>query len=110
MRSSLFIAMIASATLFSCTSSQYVELKTPVQRENEIAVYLESEIPEKSYERLGYIETSGWIFTSNKKLLKGLRAKAESVGADAVINVDFDYIPHVSTGIPTVSGIAVKWK
>ncbi|MEX2596592.1 MAG: hypothetical protein WEC59_06630 [Salibacteraceae bacterium] len=110
MKSSLFIIVAFSSLLFSCTSSEYVSLKTPQLSGEEIDIYLTSDIPEKPYERLGYIETSGWIFTTNKRLLIGLQKKAGKVGADALINVEFGYIPHISTGIPVVTGVAVKWK
>lgn len=105
-----FVAIAISLTLFSCTSSQYVQTSNVSTNQDEIQVYFASEKPTQDYEVIGFIETSGWIFTSNRALLNGLKKKAKKEGADGVINVNFDHIPHVLTGIPEVTGIAVKWK
>jgi len=99
-----------SAFLFSCTSSQYVQTNKPLTEKSDIEIILEDQEVEKDYEVIGFIETSGWIFNSNKSLTKGLMIKGKKVGADAVIEVKYYYIPHLVTGIPSVSGIAVKYK
>lgn len=95
--------------LSSCTSSQFTQLNSTPES-GDVAVYYHTQTPDRDYEIIGHIETSGWIFTSNKALIKGLSAKAKNATADAVIDVEFDHIPHITSGIPMVSGLAVSWR
>lgn len=93
--------------LSSCTSSQYAS----VSKEDTIEIFYKEHTPnDLKYEILGVIETSNSIFTSNDKLLDALQKKAEDIGANAIIDVEFGYIPHITTGIPYVKGIAIKWE
>lgn len=111
MKTTFFLASALISLLFvSCTSSQYVQTNPVVDGQSEIAIIFEDQETTMNYEIIGHIETSGWIFTSNKALIKGLRKKAQKEGADAVIDVEFNHIPHLLTAIPSVGGIAVKYK
>lgn len=69
-----------------------------------------SNLPDKPYEEIIYIEASGSIFHGKKALLKKLKQKAEKENADAIVNVKFSYIPWVASSIPMVDGIAIKYK
>jgi len=111
MKTIFFLAAACFSLLFiGCTSSQYVQTNPVVSGQPEISIIFDDQDPTMDFEVIGYIETSGWIFTSNKALIKGLRKKAQKEGADAVIDVEFNHIPHLLTAIPSVSGIAVKYK
>lgn len=102
-----FLTLVIVIT--SCTSSQFTQLNSTPES-GDVAVFYHTQTPDRDYEIIGHIETSGWIFTSNKALIKGLSAKAKNATADAVIDVEFDHIPHISSGIPMVSGLAVRWR
>lgn len=96
--------------LASCTSSQYTYLDRSDKKSPQIDVYMiDQQQPNQEYDVLAYIETSGWVFTNKKQLLRGLRNKAKNLEADAIIDVRFFYIPHLVSGLPTVEGIAVKY-
>ena len=102
--------MIAfTLTLSACTSSQLAVLnKTDAGDEPQL--FYHTETTDRPFEVIGWIETSGWVFTSNQILVNGLKKKAAKVDADAVIDVRFDHIPHMVIGIPMVTGLAVRWK
>lgn len=92
----------------ACTSSQYV-LQEEVEQAQEVPVFFQGSTPEADYEVLGFIETSGWIFTNKKQLLRGFTRKAEKLGADAVVDVEYFYIPHITTSIPAIRGKMVDY-
>lgn len=107
MKAIKFLFVISTFGLTSCYSTQLVQIQTT---EN-IPIYYQGHLPnDKPYEIVGLLETSGWIFTSNSKLVNGMEKRAKKIGADAVIDLRFGYIPHIITGIPYAQGIAVKWK
>jgi len=111
MKTTFFLAAACFSLFFiGCTSSQYVQTNPVVSGQPEISIIFDDQDPTMDFEVIGYIETSGWIFTSNKALIKGLRKKAQKEGADAVIDVKFFYIPWVLTSLPAVDGVLIKYK
>ncbi len=106
----LNLALILALVMAGCTSSQFVQTNITAENQHQMPVYISNEMPQRQYEVIGHIETSGSIFSSHESLLEGLREKAKEVGADAVIKTEFKYFSHVITSIPYVDGIAVKWK
>jgi hypothetical protein len=87
----------------SCVTSQIASLNS--QDENDIEVFLTSK-PTKNYTELAYIEASGGIFTSKRKLLKKLKNTAKKNDANAVVNVKFGY----TFWWPYVEGVAIKYQ
>jgi uncharacterized protein YbjQ (UPF0145 family) len=58
------------------------------------------------HEEIKYVEAAGSIFHRNNKLLLRLAQRAKREGADAIINVQFQYIMLT----PGATGIAIKYK
>lgn len=108
MKTSIVLFLFISLTaLVSCSSTQLISETAS----NSNQIYYIGHGPDgKEYQIVGYLETSGWIFTPNSKLLEGMKNRADKIGADALIDVQFGYIPHVVTGIPYATAYAVKWK
>lgn len=104
------LALIFTFITVGCTSSQFVQTNITPASQPQVRVYVANETPQRDYEIIGHIETSGWVFSSHESLMGGLREKAKEVGADAVIKTEFKYFSHVITSVPYVEGIAVKWK
>jgi hypothetical protein len=66
--------------------------------------------PTKEFEVIGHIETTGSIFTSHKQLIKGVKKKTGKINGDAIIEVEFFYIPWALSSLPSVKGIVIKYK
>lgn len=106
-----FNVIVILFTLSSCTSTQYVLLDNSDKKGPQIDIYLSGiQKPSKDYEILAYIETTGSAFTLHNKLVKGLKKKAAKLGGDAVIEVNFFYIPWGFSSLPSVEGVVVKYK
>ncbi len=99
---------IAFCISSSCTTTKTLLYST--DRNLCVPIVFSNTEPNFEYDKLGYIEVSRSIFASNDKLLYELSEKAKEKGFDAVIDVDFFYIPHFFAGIPAVRGIGVKMK
>lgn len=99
---------IVPTVLTSCVTTQSAYLQSSQDKKG--AEVFMSNLPDKPYEEIIYIEASGSIFHGKKALLKKLKQKAEKENADAIVNVKFSYIPWVASSIPTVEGIAIKYK
>lgn len=82
----------------------------PVKDNKKIDIFFGKEQPQKEYQVLGYISSSGWIFTSENQLIKSIQKKANKVDADGVISVQYTYIPHLLIGIPQCEGVLIKYK
>lgn len=101
--------LLCTLTIFSsCVTTMTANLQ-PSKDGKDIAVFMTS-LPDKQYDEMLYIEASGSVFHPQKVLLKKLKQKATKEGADAIINVKFSYIPWVLMSIPTVEGVAIKYK
>jgi len=88
------------------TQSAYLQSS---KESKDIEVFM-TKLPDKPYEEIIYIESSGSVFHTQKALLKKLKQRAEKENADAIVNVKFSYIPWVLMSIPMVDGIAIKYK
>lgn len=64
-----------------------------------------TQIPDRNYVELFYIEASGGIFHRPEKLMSKLNEKAKAKGADALINVKFDF----QYTWPIASATAIKF-
>lgn len=99
----LFLGLFISLTMISCVTTQVANLqRTP---EKEVEVFMTTK-PTREYVELKYIQADGAIFHNSEKLMKKLSERAKKEGADAVINVRYDY----QFWWPYVSGIAIKYK
>jgi len=87
----------------SCTTTRIATLTTD---ENEKIELFTSNLPQRDYIEICYIETSGGIFHTPQNLLNGLKKKATELEVDAVINIKYDF----QAWYPIASGIAVKYK
>lgn len=91
------------ATLSSCVTTQVANLQR--KSDKEVEVYTTSK-PAKEYIELKYIQANSGIFHGPEKLLQKLIERAKKEGADAIINVHYDY----QFWWPYVSGTAIKYK
>jgi hypothetical protein len=94
--------------LSSCVTTQSAYLQSSKDKK-EVEVFM-TKLPERPYEEIAFIAASGSVFHGSKSLLKNLKRRAEKENADAIINVKFTYIPWVLISIPTVEGVAIKYK
>jgi len=111
MKTRFILPLFFCMTLISCVSSQFVSLENSNKENPNVEVYLkELNKPTKEYEVLSYIEVSGSVFTTNEKLIKAMKKKANKIGGDALISVDFFYIPWALSSLPAAKGVIVKYK
>lgn len=111
MKTMHFKTIILLLFLSSCTSSQYVLLNPVDKKSPDIEIYLKNiKKPTKEFEVIAHIETTGSIFTNQKQLIKGLKKKAEKINGNAIIEVEFFYIPWVLSSLPSVKGVVVIYK
>lgn len=97
--------------LSSCATSTYISKdQVPSKGIKKIDIFFDKEQPQKEYQVLGYINSSGWIFTSEKQLLKSIQKKANKINADGIVSVKYSYIPHLLIGIPQCEGVLIKYK
>ncbi|MDN5355166.1 MAG: hypothetical protein PWQ43_108 [Rikenellaceae bacterium] len=96
-----FILVILIFT--SCVTTQVANLQK--ETSSDIEIFYASQ-PNKEYTEIMYIQANGGIFHSPEKILEKLKERANKEGADAIINIKFDY----QFWWPNVSGIAIKYK
>lgn len=94
------------STLIITTSCTTTRIATLTPSENEKIELYASKLPERDYLEICYIETSGAIFHTPQNLLNGLKKKATTLQADAIIDIKYDF----QSWYPIASGIAVKYK
>lgn len=105
------IIILSCITLVSCTSTQFVSLNTIDNKSPNTEIYLKDlQNPVKEFEVLSFIETTGALFSSKNDLIIGLKKKAKKLGGDAVIDVEFFYIPWACNSLPAVKGVLIKYK
>ncbi len=104
------LSIIITNALLSCTGVKVLPYQENQKQTINSTIFFVNDYPSFKYEKLAFIEISRSIFTSNEKLVSELSKKALEKGFDAVIEVDFFYIPHFITGIPAIRGIGVKRK
>lgn len=81
---------IILAFLLGCAPQM---IYTPYQdqpRISEEEIRIVDGTPERSYEIIGLIEARGSDWTSKEEMLKALKSKAHSVGADAIIDLRYE--------------------
>lgn len=93
--------LVALVTFSSCVTVQNVQL---VSTAGEPEIFI-SKKPDKPYTEVSFVEASGSIFHSNKKLLKKLKEKATKDRVDAVVDVKFGYV----FWLPYVTGILIQY-
>jgi hypothetical protein len=95
------IALVA--VLFaSCTSTRIAALENKPGENLEIFM---SKLPEKKYKEVAYLQCDGSIFHTPQHLLNGLKKKALSIKADALIQVKYDY----QAWYPNASAVAIVY-
>ena len=102
-KSKLVFGLFISITLTSCVSTYVANLQRTSDKEVEVFTTIK---PTKEYTELKYIQVDGTIFNQPEKLLTKLTQRAKKEGADAVINVKYDY----QWTWPIISGTAIKYK
>ena len=99
-----FIKTVSIGTLLllccSCMTTERAYLST-----TEIPVYMQNK-PVQKYEEKVYIEVSGTILSSKKRLLKKLITKASKEQVDALVNLNYKYVGFY----PICEAIGVKYK
>lgn len=108
----LIPVLFGALLLASCATSSFVSTAPQAKKEvaSPIPCYYASDKPGKPYEVMGHVETSGFVFASNKHLVFSMQKTAREKGADAIINIRFSYIPALLIGIPYAEGDLVKFK
>jgi len=97
----LLIGLIA--LLFSaCITTRVASLQTSGTEHLEIYIATK---PMKKYTELAYIQADGGTFHTPKQLLNKLKKKAILEGADAIIDVKYDY----QYWWPYASCVAIKY-
>jgi len=102
----LLLALLLIISVFvisGCATTRLVNLPKPSVEG--VDVYM-TEIPDKPYCEIKYIQVDGAIFHTPDRMMIDLSERAKSEGADAVINVKFDY----QAWYPVLSGVAIKYK
>jgi hypothetical protein len=102
-KSGLIFGLLISITLTSCVSTYVANLQRTSDKEVEVFTTIK---PTKEYIELKYIQVDGAVFNQPEKLLTKLTQRAKKEGADAVINVKYDY----QWTWPIISGTAIKYK
>lgn len=92
--------LLSVMLLSSCTTTR----TAVINRSEALEVYT-TKLPGRPYEELNYIETSGGIFHTPQHLMNGLTKAASAQGADAVINVRYDF----QGWWPLVSGTTIRY-
>ena len=124
MKRFLLIGLVFAMVLSSCTSS-FTTVATPEPTKK--MTITSGDLPNKDYTVLGFMESAATSVTigfptenqlskmKTRALNHGIVSKAEGLGADAVISVDFrstsrsTYIFFLETHI-SVTGTAIKFK
>ncbi len=106
-RSSVALALFLFIT--GCTSTQHVALD-PTTTKHKVDVYLRNNSPpQRDYRIVSYVETTGAVFASKKDLIKGMQRRALMLDGDAVIDVEFFYIPWILASLPAAEGTIIKY-
>ncbi len=95
--------LFISLTFSGCVSSFVANLQRTSKNEVEVFTTI---IPAREYIELKYIQVDGSVFNRPEKLLTKLTERAKKEGADAVINVKYNY----QFTWPIISGTAIKYK
>jgi len=99
----LVFGILISYTLTGCVSINVANLQRTSDKEVEVFTTLK---PTREYKELKYIQVDGGIFNRPEKLLTKLTETAKKEGADAVINIKYDF----QWTWPIISGTAIKYK
>lgn len=95
--------MISIFIISGCVTTRVVNLPNPSG--DGVNVYITA-TPDRLYTEIKYIQVDGAIFHTPEKMMASLSEMAKAEGADAVINVKFDY----QAWYPVLSGVAIKYQ
>lgn len=84
----------------SCTSTRVASLEKKAGENLEIFM---TNLPKKNYKEVAYLQCDGAIFHTPQHLLNGLKKRAISLKADALIQVKYDF----QAWYPNASAIAI---
>lgn len=88
-KSSFFVALVLLLALASsCVTAELALIDDPENQELEVYTTL---LPQQPYKEVAYVKAVGMPFNNAKQLLKKLRKKAKQAGADALVNLKYDY-------------------
>ncbi len=87
-----------------CATGRVARLKTE-EKEGSPALFI-TKIPKNDYDEIAYIQADGSVFHTPQKLLNVIKKRAVLLGADAVINIKYDF----QAWYPVASGVAIKYK
>ncbi|GAB4376635.1 MAG: hypothetical protein Kow0075_03930 [Salibacteraceae bacterium] len=65
-----------------------------------------SKLPNRPYVEVAYLQADGAVFHTPRHLLNGLKKKAAEIGADAIVDVRYDF----QAWYPVAMGVAIKYK
>jgi hypothetical protein len=102
-KTNFLLVLLLLGTGTSCVSTYVANLQRSSDKEVEVFTTL---TPTQGYVELKYIRVDGAAFHTPEKLLKKLSERAKKEGADALINVRYDF----QWTWPVVSGTAIKYK
>ena len=104
MKTIVKLISVFAITLFMCSCATVTVVSLQSTGEKNIEIYT-TKLPSQTYSEIKFIQVSGSIFHGPDRLLKKLTERAKKEGADAVINVKYDY----QFWWPNVSGTLVKY-
>jgi len=87
------IILLSSLLLTACTSGGRIQSESIsvgsqyYPATSYVDVYFGSYNGDKKYEQISYLQVSGGKYSKTDELIKELRRKAKSIGADAIIDV-----------------------
>lgn len=99
----IFGSILVILLFTGCVTTQVANFQ--METSSDIEIFYASH-PNKEYAEIMYIQADGGVFHSSAKLLEKLKERGKEEGADAIVNVQFDY----QFWWPNVSGIAIKYK
>jgi len=99
----IFIAISFMIFITGCVTVRVVDIPKPSSEGVDIYI---TDTPDKAYKEIKYIQVDGAIFHTPEKMMINLAERAKTEGADAVINVKFDY----QAWYPVLSGVAIKYQ
>jgi hypothetical protein len=102
MKRAFYSLVVLSVLLLSCTTTRVASLNNPNEK---LQIFI-SNLPDKPYTEIAYLQCDGGIFNTPQQLLNGLKKKAITLNADAIIKVKYDF-----QGIlPVASAVAIKYQ
>ncbi len=103
-KKSLAVILILNGNMFtSCVTTNVANLQRSSNDKMDVFVV---KTPDREYTELKYIQANGSIFHTPEQLLNKLTQRAKKEGADAIMNVKYDF----QNAWPIASATAIKYK